>query len=85
MEVNLGISYMCKDARYRSGNSKGLKEKFVYLGTGKDFMYSLSLKAEEDLNLSQSEKHYFGGDGDTWITSGIQDYFPQATLILFKL
>jgi hypothetical protein len=47
-------------------------------------MHSFSLIAEEGLNLSQSEKHYFGGDGDTWITTGIQDYFPQATFILCR-
>jgi hypothetical protein len=43
-------------------------------------MHSLSLMAEEELNLSQSEKHYFEGDGDTWITSGIRDYFPPGYL-----
>ena len=84
MEVKLGIGYTGKEARYHSGNSKRLKEKFVYLGTGKGFMHSFSLIAEEELNLSQSEKHYFGGDGDTWITSGIQDYFPRATFILCR-
>ena len=84
MEVKLGIGYTGKENRYSSGNSKRLKEKFIYTGTGKDFMHSFSLIAEEELNLSQSEKHYFGGDGDTWITSGIQDYFPQATFILCR-
>jgi hypothetical protein len=44
-------------------------------------MYSFSLIAEEELSLSQSEKHYFGGDGDTWITSGIRDYFPDAAFL----
>jgi hypothetical protein len=47
-------------------------------------MHSFSLIAEEELNLSQSEKHYFGGDGDTWMTSGIRDYFPRATFILCR-
>ena len=84
LEIKLGIGYTGKEARYHSGNSKRLKEKFVYLGTGKDFMYSFSIIAEEELNLSQSEKHYFGGDGDTWITSGIRDYFPRATFILCR-
>jgi len=84
MEVKLGIGYTGKENRYSSGNSKRLKEKFIYTGTGKDFMHSFSLIAEEELNLSQSEKHYFGGDGDTWITSGISDYFPQATFILCR-
>jgi len=84
LEVKLGIGYTGKEARYSSGNSKRLKEKFIYTGTGKNFMHSFSLIAEEELNLSQSEKHYFGGDGDTWITSGIRDYFPGATFILCR-
>ena len=84
LEIKLGIGYTGKENRYSSGNSKRLKEKFIYTGNGKNFMHSFSLIAEEELNLSQSEKHYFGGDGDTWITSGIRDYFPQATFILCR-
>jgi hypothetical protein len=45
-------------------------------------MHSFILKAEEQMSLSQSVKHYFGGDGDRWITTGIRDYFPNATYIL---
>ena len=45
-------------------------------------MYNFSLKAEEQMSLSQSVKHYFGADGDRWITTGIRDYFPNATYIL---
>ena len=82
LEVKIGIGYKGKENRYHSGNSQRLKEKFVYTGTGRDFMYNFSLKAEEELNLSQSKKHYFGGDGDRWITSGIRDYFPEATYML---
>ena len=82
MEVKIGIGYTGKENRYHSGPSQRLKEKFVHLGTGRDFMYNFSLKAEEELNLSQSKKHYFGGDGDRWITSGIRDYFPEATYLL---
>ena len=84
LEIKIGIGYHGKEARYKSGPSQRLKEKFVYLGTGKDFMHSFSLKAEEELSLSKSKKHYFGGDGDTWITSGIRDCFPQATFILCR-
>jgi len=84
LEVKIGIGYRGKENRYHSGNSQRLKEKFVYLGTGKNFMHSFSLKAEEELNLSQSQRHYFGGDGDTWITSGIRDYFPNATYLLCR-
>ena len=47
-------------------------------------MYHFSLKAEEELALSQSKRHYFGGDGDRWITSGIRDYFPNATYLLCR-
>ena len=78
LEIKIGIGYTGKEIRYHSSNFRRLKEKFVYLGTGKNFMHSFSLMAEEEPNLSQSGKHYFGGDGDTWITSGIRDYFPQA-------
>ncbi len=84
LEVKLGIGYHGKENRYHSGPSQRLKEKFVYLGTGKSFMYSFSLKAEEELSLSKSNKHYFGGDGDTWITSGLRDYFPNATYLLCR-
>jgi len=82
LEVKIGIGYTGKEKRYHSGNSQRLKEKFVYTGIGRDFMHSFSLKAEEELALSQSQRHYFGGDGDRWITSGIRDYFPQATYFL---
>jgi len=38
-------------------------------------MKKLSLVAEERLSLSKVKKVLFGGDGDSWITSGIKDYF----------
>ena len=82
LEVKLGVGYTGKEARYTSGKSKRLKEKFTLVGTGKDFMRNLSLLAEERLSLSQAKKVIFGGDGDSWITSGIKDYFPLATYIL---
>jgi hypothetical protein len=82
LEVKIGIGYRGKENRYHSGHSQRLKEKFVYIGTGRDFMYHFSLRAEEELSLSQSKKHYFGADGDRWITAGIRDYFPQATYLL---
>jgi len=84
LEVKIGIGYRGKENRYSRGSSQRLKEKFVYLGTGKNFMYNFSLKAEEELSLSQSVKHYFGADGDRWITSGIRDYFPKATYLLCR-
>ncbi len=63
-----GSVIVVRKNRYSSGNSQRLKEKFLYLGTGKNFMYNFSLRAEE-LNISQSKKQYFRADGDKWITS----------------
>jgi len=82
LEVKLGVGYTGKEARYSTGKSKRLKEKFTFIGTGKDFMRNLSLLAEERLSLSKVKKVIFGGDGDSWITSGIKDYFSSATYIL---
>ncbi len=82
LEVKLGVGYTGKEARYSSGKSKRLKEKFTFVGTGKDFMRNLSLQAESRLSLSKVKKVIFGGDGDSWITSGIKDYFSSATYIL---
>ena len=82
LEVKVGVGYSGKEARYKTGKSKRLKEKFTFIGTGKDFMEKLSLLAEERLSLSKVKKIIFGGDGDSWITSGIKDYFSSATYIL---
>ena len=82
LEVKIGVGYSGKEARYSTGKSKRLKEKFTFIGTGKDFMRNLSLLAEERLSLSKVKKVIFGGDGDSWIISGIKDYFPLATYIL---
>ncbi|MDP2945698.1 MAG: ISLre2 family transposase [Atribacterota bacterium] len=82
LEIKLGVGYTGKEARYSTGKSKRLKEKFTFVGTGKDFMEKLSLLAEERLSLSKVKKVIFGGDGDSWIISGIKDYFPLATYIL---
>ena len=82
LEVKLGIGYTGKEARYSTGKSQRLKEKFTFVATGKDFMRNLSLLAEERLSLSKAKKAIFGGDGDSWITSGIKDYFSSATYIL---
>jgi len=82
MEVKVGVGYTGKEARYSSGKSKSLKEKFTFVSIGKDFMRNLSLIAEERLSLSTVKKVIFGGDGDSWITSGIKDYFSSATYIL---
>ena len=82
LEVKLGVGYSGKEARYKTGKSKRLKEKFTFIGTGRDFMRNLSLLAEEKLSLSKVKKVILGGDGDSWITSGIKDYFPSAIYIL---
>jgi len=82
LEVKAGVGYTGKEARYSTGKSKRLTEKFTFVGTGKDFMERLSLLAEERFSLSQVKKVIFGGDGDSWIISGIKDYFPLATYIL---
>jgi len=82
LEVKLGIGYSGKEARYKTGKSKRLKEKFTFIGTVKDFMEKLSLLAEERLSLSKAKKVLFGGDGDSWIISGVGDYFPSATYLL---
>ncbi|MBA7616197.1 ISLre2 family transposase ISTph1 [subsurface metagenome] len=82
LEVKLGVGYTGKEARYKTGESKRLTEKFTFVGTGKDFMRRLSLQAESRLSLSKVKKVIFGGDGDSWITSGIKDYFSSATYIL---
>ena len=82
MEVKLGVGYTGKEARYKSGKSKRLKEKFTFVGTGKEFMRNLSLQAESRLSLSKVKKILFGGDGDSWITSGIKEYFPNSIYLL---
>jgi len=73
LEAKVGVGYTGKEARYKTGKSKRLKEKFTFIGTGKDFMRRLGLQAEERLSLSKVKKVIFGGDGDSWITSGIKD------------
>ena len=85
LEVKLGVGYAGKEARYSSGKSKRLKEKFVLASIGvhgQEFMERLSLLAEERLSLSKAKKILFGGDGDSWIISGVGDYFPSATYLL---
>jgi hypothetical protein len=82
MEVKVGVGYTGKEARYSTGKSQRLKDKFTFIGSGKDFMEKLSLLAEGRLSLSKVKKVIFGGDGDSWITSGIKDYFSFATYVL---
>ena len=88
IEVKLGIGYTDKVKRYNAGLGKGLKlkDKFTYvsIGNGKTFMENLSLIAEEKLGLSKAKAIIFGGDGGSYITRGIKDYFTGAIYILCK-
>ena len=54
LAVKLGVGYSGKEARYSTGKSKKLKEKFTFIGTGKGFMRNLSLLAEERLERKHS-------------------------------
>jgi hypothetical protein len=85
IEVKVGVGYTGKEARYASGKSQRLKNKFTFVDLGeqgKEFMEKLSLIAEEKLSLSRVKNLLFGGDGDSWIISGVKDYFPQAIYLL---
>jgi len=88
IEVKLGIGYTDKVKRYNTGFGKGLKlkDKFTYasIGSGKTFMECLSLIAEKRLSLSKAKAIIFGGDGGSYITKGIQDYFTGAIYVLCK-
>lgn len=86
IEVKLGIGYTDKVRRYdksRAGALK-LKDKFTYasIGSGRTFMENFSLIAEKKLGLSWAKTVIFGGDGGSYITSGIRDYFVNA---IYKL
>ena len=82
MEIKVGVGYTGKADRYSTGKSKRLKKKFTFIDIGKEFMKRFSLQAEERLSLSKVKNLLFGEDGNSWITSGIKDYFPTATCLL---
>jgi len=88
IEVKLGIGYTDKVKRYKNGkgDSLRLKDKFVHVGisSGKKFMEDLSLIAERKLSISKAKALIFGGDGGSYITSGIRDYFVGAIYVLCK-
>ena len=44
-------------------------------------MEEFSLLSEEKLSLSKVKRLLFGGDGDSWIISGIGDYIKLYTYI----
>jgi hypothetical protein len=84
----MGIGYTDKVRRYAHGKGKSLKlkDKFTYasIGNGKTFMENLSLIAEKKLGLSWAKQVVFGGDGGSYITAGIRDYFVNAIYVLCK-
>ena len=88
IEIKMGIGYTDKVPRYAHGRGKSLslKDKFTYssIGNGKIFMENLSLIAEKKLGLSYANTVIFGGDGGSYITAGIRDYFVGAVYILCK-
>jgi len=88
IEIKLGIGYTDKVKRYKTGRGKSLKlkDKFTYasIDSGKTFMEHLSLIAENRLGLSKAKAIIFGGDGGSYIQSGIRDYFTNAVYVLCK-
>jgi len=88
IEVKLAIGYTDKVKRYGSGQGKSLrlKDKFTYtsIENGRIFMEKLSLIAEKKLSLSRVKAVIFGGDGGSYISAGIKDYFVNVIYILCK-
>ena len=87
-EVKLGIGYTGRETRYKSGEGSGkrLVRKFVHVSMEgrKRFMEEFSLMAERRLNLSGAKRILFGGDGDTWIKTGMEEFFPGAVYLLCR-
>jgi len=86
IDVKLGIGYSGREERYANGKKPAnrLKGKFSYIGicSGKKFMEKLSLIAEGKMRLSSVKNIFFGGDGASWIKTGIIDFFPGAIYLL---
>jgi len=86
-EVKIGMNYIGKESRYKTGEKKSKKliRKSIYTGikVGRNkFLENLSYLSERDYGLSAVRKSYFGGDGDTWIRAGQKEYFPEAEYLL---
>lgn len=62
--------------------SKGKICPCQYMQAWQRIYGKISLLAEERPSLSKVKNLLFGGNGDSWITSGIKDYFPSATYFL---
>jgi len=87
LEVKIGINYTGKESRYETGrkDSRKLIRKSIYTGIkiGRNkFLENLSYLSERDYGLSAVKKSYFGGDGDRWIRTGKDEYFPLAEYLL---
>jgi hypothetical protein len=86
-EVKIGINYTGKESRYKTGEKKARKltRKSIYTGIKagrKKFLENLSYISERDYGLSGVKKSYFGGDGDRWIRTGKDEYFPGSEYLL---
>jgi len=88
IEVKLAVGYTDKVKRYKHGRAKSLRleNKFTYASVenGRMFMEKLSLLAEKKLSPSRAKALIFGGDGGSYITRGIKDYFVNVIYVLCK-
>jgi hypothetical protein len=87
LEVKIGMNYTGKECRYATGKkeSRKLVQKSIYVAikAGRNkFLENLSYISERDYGLSAVKKSYFGGDGDRWIRTGKDEYFPLAEYLL---
>ena len=87
LEVKLGIGYTGKEPRYDSGKQKAkkLSKRLVYaeIKAGRnEFLDQYSCLAEKEFALSLAKKSYFGGDGDSWLREGKEQYFSRSTYLL---
>lgn len=87
LEVKLGIGYTGKEPRYKKGRltAQKLSKRFILAGikdSRNEFLDRLSCKAESIYGLSLAKESYFGGDGDSWIRSGKDEYFSRSKYLL---
>jgi len=87
LEVKLGLGYTGKEARYDSGKqkSKKLSQRLVYAdikASRNEFLDRFSCISEKEFAVSLAKKSYLGGDGDSWIREGKEQYFTRSTYLL---
>ncbi len=87
LEVKLGIGYTGKEARYNSGKQKSrkLSQRLVYAdikASRNEFLDRFSCLSEKEFAVSLVKKSYLGGDGDSWIREGKEQYFTRSTYLL---